>query len=163
MVFQKLFINPTWSFSPTPQVCHKQLVYLGSGGHGKKYFGDHELFTYVPGYSLKHQAWTCFFFLKTSAVVCFCCQRSSRHASLFRIQWPQLARSDLNDLSLGALGHWLDFCLPALQPLPVLGVALGQGIIFPLAWKHTDPNEQRLVRGRRTAAQEELRQMTGGL
>lgn len=47
--------------------------------------------------------------------------------------WPLLAGIGLNDLSLGALGHWLDFYLPTLQALPVLGVAVGQGIIFPLA------------------------------
>lgn len=117
----------------------------------KRYFVDHELFSMalrpsVPGFSLWHQVWICFLFLKTSAVVCPCCQRSSRHAPLFGIQWPHLASSGLNDLSLGALGHWLDFYLPTLQALPVLGVAVGQGIIFPLAWKHTDPDEQRLVR-----------------
>ena len=49
------------------------------------------------------------------------------------VLWPRLASSGLNDLSLGAPGHWLDFCLPTLQALPVLGVAVGQGIIFPLA------------------------------
>lgn len=49
------------------------------------------------------------------------------------VLWPRLASSGLNDLSLGVPGHWLDFCLPTLQALPVLGVAVGQGIIFPQA------------------------------
>lgn len=134
----------------------------------KRYFADHELFSIavrlnVPGFSLEHQVWICFFFLTTSAVVCSYCQRSSRHAPLFGIQWPHLAVSGLNDLSLGALGHWLDFYLPTLQALPVLGVAVGQGIIFPLAWKHADLDEQSLVRVRRTATQERLKQIIGAL
>lgn len=102
----------------------------------KRYFTDHGLFgialrpmCLVSLASTKFE----FAFRRISAVVCSCCQRSSRHAPLFRIQWPHLAISGLNDLSLGALGHRLDFCLPALQALPVLGVAVGQGIIFPLA------------------------------
>lgn len=96
-------------------------------------------------------------------MVCSYCQRSSRHAPLFGIQWPHLAVSGLNDLSSGALGHWLDFYLPTLQALPVLGVAVGQGIIFPLAWKHADLDEQSLVSVRRTATQERLKQIMGAL
>lgn len=133
----------------------------------KRYFADHELFSMalrpmclVSLSSTKFEF--AFYFLRTWAVVYSCCQRSSRHAPLFGIQWPHLASGGLNDLSLGALGHWRDFYLPTLQTLPVLGVAVGQGIRFPLAWKHTDPDEQRLVRGR-TATQERLKQIMGAL
>lgn len=120
-------------------------------GGGKRYFADHELFRIalrpvclVSLSSTKFEF--AFYFRGFQLWFTPCCQRSSRHAPLFRIQWPHLASTGLNDLSLEALGHWLDFCLPTLQALPVLGVAVGQGIVFPL--KTYRPDEQRLVRGR---------------
>lgn len=130
-----LLIQPRAVPHCTPQSTTSNL--MGWGWGWKRYFADHELFSIalrlvclVSLSSTKFEF--AFYFRGFQLWFTPCCQRSSRHAPLFRIQWPHLASTGLNDLSLEALGHWLDFCLPTLQALPVLGVAVGQGIVFPL-------------------------------
>lgn len=156
VAFQKLFINPSWSSSspfspPTPihTQCTTSSLFACEGVWGwmKDALVTVNCSAWPSGpcawfFSPEHWVLTLLFISEDFSCGLFPLPEELQACTT--VLWPRLASSGLNDLSLGAPGHWLDFCLPTLQALPVLGVAVGQGIIFPLAWKHTDPDEQSL-------------------